>query len=468
MGGNQTSRYNWEEGNVYNSGSDWFFENATTGKGPDPIWRTLLTANASHHVLTAIEIPMLGWVAKDATSISFPLSRHPSQQSRTQRGARATGGARMAPRSRHLRRPRRASRRRPHSRRDGFEQIKDFAAKVGSPSPRVYVLDNEPALWSSTHRDVHPDPVTYDELWERTRAYATAIRDADPQGLIAGPAAWGWLEYSYSAKDAQAGVYWRPDRRAHEDLPLIAWYLRQAARHEKQTGKKLLDLLDVHFYPQATGVGITTSGSTDARTRALRIRSTRALWDPSYTDESWIGEPVKLLPRLHEWIDAYDPGVNIQIGEWNFGAETDMSGGLAVAEALARFADGGVTAAYYWPYPALGSAAYFAFRAYRDFDGHGGRSWTSSRRASRPRPPRFGRRATRPQAPRARRAQHRPGCRRRRRHRRLVVRVRGFGARVRVSARQMDFAKLDAAPRSDGVSVHFAPYSISVVDVVLH
>ena len=33
-----------------------------------------------------------------------------------------------------------------------------------------YNLDNEPMLWNSTHYDVHPNPVTYDEMRDKTYA----------------------------------------------------------------------------------------------------------------------------------------------------------------------------------------------------------------------------------------------------------------------------------------------------------
>ena len=142
-----------------------------------------------------------------------------------------------------------------------------------------------------------------------------------------------------------------PDRRAHGDLPLLAYYLRELKAHEQATGEKLLDLLDVHYYPQSDDIGIGVKGGVDPRTAATRVRSPRALWDPSYADESWIKDPVRLLPRLREWIDQYYPGIGIQIGEWNYGAEEDMSGGLATAETLGRFADNGVAAAFYWTFP---------------------------------------------------------------------------------------------------------------------
>jgi hypothetical protein len=163
----------------------------------------------------------------------------------------------------------------------------------------------------------------------------------------------------------------RPDRRAHGDVPLLAWYLRRLREEEERTRTHILDLVDVHFYPQAQNV--YGNAHVDAATAALRIRSTRGLWDRSYVDESYIRQPVKLLPRLHEWIDMNFPGRGIAIGEWNFGGESHMSGGLAVAEALGRFAQNDVAAAFYWTFPPAESPVTFAFRAYRNFDGKGGR-----------------------------------------------------------------------------------------------
>jgi hypothetical protein len=213
--------------------------------------------------------------------------------------------------------------------------------------------------------------VSYDELMAKTLAYATEIRKSDPHGLIAGPSSFGWPEYIYSEKDAWPSYKLHLDRRRHDDLPLLAWYLRELHKHEKETGHRLLDLLDVHIYPQGDDVGVGAKGGTDPKTAAMRIRSTRALWDPTYVDESWIGEPIRLLPRLREWIDEYYPGTGIEIGEWDFGAEGHMSGALAVAEALGRFAQAGVSRAFYWTFPPVGSATSFAFRAFRNFDGKG-------------------------------------------------------------------------------------------------
>lgn len=235
----------------------------------------------------------------------------------------------------------------------------------------MYFLDNEPELWDSTHRDVHPEPLTYDELLDKTIRYATVVRKADPEAVIAGPSSWGWPAYFWSAADAKAGFGSAPDRKAHGNLALIPWYLREVRAAEKRTGVKLLDVLDVHFYPAANNVYGGGAGGIDDATAALRIRQVRGLWDPTYNDESWVGEPIFLIPRLREWVKEYSPGLGISIGEWNFGGESDMSGAIATAEALGRFGTENLTSAYYWTNPPTNSPSFWAFRSYRNYDGKG-------------------------------------------------------------------------------------------------
>jgi Glycoside hydrolase family 44 len=363
-GGNPTTRYNWQLA-AYNVGKDWYFEN---GKFSD--YRTFLAENAASHVASALTIPTIGWVAKDSHSFGFPISVHGPQRAHDPNRPDAGDGTRPDgvavwpgdPKTTSVEAP-------PDMMQKWVEAIRAEDARTKTRSVQLYILDNEPALWNSTHRDVHPNPVTYDELLDRTLHYSAAIRAADPKALIAGPAEWGWTGYLYSAADATAGVGLRPDRRAHGDVPLIPWYLKKLHEHDLASGTRALDVLDVHFYPQGEGI---YSPKADPDTAARRLRSTRALWDATYTDESWIKEPIRLIPRLKEWIRQNYPGLALSIGEYNFGAEQHMSGGLALAEALGRFGTEGVDYAFYWFTPPKDSPAYWAFRAYRNFDGKGG------------------------------------------------------------------------------------------------
>lgn len=90
----------------------------------------------------------------------------------------------------------------------------------------------------------------YDELWNKTLSAASAIKEKYPNAIITGPAAWGWPEYFYS--DLDGGVA-GPDRAAHGNRDLLEWYLGKVCAHNQSTGVRLIDYLDIHFYPQASG-----------------------------------------------------------------------------------------------------------------------------------------------------------------------------------------------------------------------
>lgn len=363
-GGNRTTRYNWQL-QVSNVGSDWFFENTQGGSYAD-----FLKADRAANAASALTVPTIGWVSKDATSYGFPVSVYGAQRAHDGYKSDAgdgyqSNGTPMRPKS-----PTQTSvAATPEFIRQWADTIQQADQKLGSRSVAMYILDNEPALWNHTHRDVHPDPVTYDELLDRTLRYSAAIRQGDPQALIAGPAEWGWTAYTYSAADTAEGVSGHPDQAAHGGTPLIEWYLQKLREHDEKTHTKSLDVLDVHYYPQGQDI---YSGKSDPDTAALRIRSTRALWDPGYVDESWIKDVVKLVPRLKRWVAQNYPGLRTSIGEYNFGGENHMSGALALAEALGHFGTEGLDYAFYWTVPPKNSAAYWAFRSFRNFDGSGG------------------------------------------------------------------------------------------------
>lgn len=367
FGGNPLSRDNWELG-AWNVGKDWYFEN-------QPQKTSLLTdieqASRDHHNL-AVVVPLIGWVAKDGNSVGFPRSQFPNQ--RAFDPAQPDAGDGFAPDGKPLTpsSPTLTSVPAPPELiKKWITSVAESDRRLGERSSRIYILDNEPTLWNVTHRDVHPEPLSYDELLQRTIDYAKVIREAAPGALIAGPAEWGWLGYQGSARDREAGSSKSPDRDAHGGTPLVAWYLRKLAEYEQRNGKRLLDLLDLHFYPAAGGV--FDGAKTDTASSELRLRSTRALWDPSYLDESWIKERIQLIPRMREWVRQNYPGTKLMIGEWSFGADDHISGGLSAAEVLGRFGRQQLDAGFFWGQLKPDSPVFWAFRAFRNFDGKGGK-----------------------------------------------------------------------------------------------
>lgn len=371
-GGNPATRYNWRIGNAWNTASDWYFMNVNYTGIANYSWRMFLDENRAHTVGAALTVPTIGWVAKDTTSYAFPVSvygkqaNHFSYNHDIGNGHLANGKRVEHPDPRRTSIP--AS---PEYVSDWVQAIKRYdESHAGARSINVYYLDNEPMLWNTTHYDVHATPVGYDELLKRTLDYGTLIRRVDPEAKLAGPASWGWPAYFFSAVDAQAGFEAKPDRKAHGDTPLLAWYLQQMRQNEAQNGVRLLDYLDVHFYPEGRNIR-GPHEKNDADTAARRIRATRSLWDPNYQDESWINDRIALIPRLRSLIQDNYPNTGISIGEYNFGGEKHMSGALAQAEALGRFGQQSVDIAYYWTYPAKDSYPYHAFRLFRNYDGQG-------------------------------------------------------------------------------------------------
>jgi hypothetical protein len=383
-GGNPSSRYNWEKGNCWNAARDWEFRNGNYGctsaadRQPSGVADAFIQKNIDSGAETLLTIPTLGWVAKDdnnnSRSINVPSKSGPPVSP----GSDAIAG--YDPKHNQERTSIRSYPRKgrpfqfPPELTDNAvyqdEWVAHLVNKFGNASHggvRFYAMDNEPDLWDSTHTDVHPVRVSYDDLLSNFLAYASAIKDVDPSCSITGPVSWGWTGYYYSASDRDNWAAC-PDRRAHGNMPLLPWFLQQVAEHDKKTGRRTLDVLDIHFYPQANGV---YQGKDDAETNALRLRSTRALWDPSYIDESWIGQPVMLIPRMKTWIKQYYPGTKLGITEWNWGADKTMNGGLAVAECLGVFGKEGLYIANYWTSPPVNSPGYFAFKLYRNADNKG-------------------------------------------------------------------------------------------------
>ena len=372
-GGNTTTRYNHKLG-AWNTGNDWFWQNIKIDSH-----EVFLGKVAAKGGLAAITVPIMGWVSKDTSSASFPVSVFGPQE-KTDPDHPDFGNGKKP--DGKVVTPGEATRTSvkvtPEDVGAFVTSVRAYEKKIGKKLVFEWILDNEPGLWNTTHRDVHPNPTTYDELLEKTIAFGTAIRKADPDAIIAGPTSYGWWEYFYSTKDHDEGLRNKPDRRAHGDVPFLAWYLQKLAEHEKKTGVRILDVLDVHIYPQGDNVqgpdgkGGDGGGETDRKTNDLRFRTTRSLWDRSYVDESWIKEAVYLIPRMKDLIAQNYPGRGFQIGEYNFGAEHHPAGGVALAEVLGRFALNGVSHAFYWTYPKKGTPAYWAFRAYRNYDGKGG------------------------------------------------------------------------------------------------
>ncbi|MGB8259972.1 MAG: glycoside hydrolase family 44 protein [Terracidiphilus sp.] len=428
-GGDNTSRYDYKT-NTSNAASDYYFQNSTGSYGmlPSGKFTDFATTAATLGFKALGTVPVQGWVANsDPSACSFTQAQFPGQTSYVgdcgsgvyadgSGGCTNAGGCNVygndtiaaitsipapapAPPT-----PAGATQAWAKATWAGgwvSSLVDDKSIGPASASGvAIWDLDNEPAWWDAVHRDVHPNPSTYDEVTQGGIGTALAIKTIDPSAEVSGPVIDWWWNYFYSKKDIENGwnngnPCWQPwsnpiDRQAHGGTPFLEYYLQQFAAAETTYGHRLLDYLTIHGYFAATfnghGVGLTTAGDTAEQT--ARLNSTRVLWDSTYTDPNFPQPnyptdpgytsscsapltPPRLVPRLKAWVAAAYPGTKTGIDEYNFGGLEHIDGALTQADILGIFGREGLDLATLWPTTNYTSQlpGTMAFAIYRNYDG---------------------------------------------------------------------------------------------------
>lgn len=375
-GGNNTSRYNWNI-NADNRGSDWYFESigdssATAGERGD----TFITNSKSGGAQAMLTIPMIGWVAKLGPSrsklSSFSIAKYGSQTGNDAQWFPDAGNGILSSTGQNVTANDPNDANVPSDSTFQNSWIQHLVARWGAAANgglKYYLMDNEPSLWQSTHRDAHPTGARMVEIRDKILDYGGKVKANDNSALVVGPEEWGWSGYFYSGYDQQyCGIHgWStiPDRAANGNWDYLPWLLDQLHQNNTATGKRLLDVFSVHYYPQ----GGEFSDDVTTATQIKRNQSTRSLWDPAYVDQSWINSQVQLIPRLRSWVNAYYPGTLIAITEYNWGAEGHINGATTQADILGIFGREGLDMATRWTTPASTTPTYKAIKMYRNYDG---------------------------------------------------------------------------------------------------
>ncbi|MCD9020793.1 glycoside hydrolase family 44 protein [Cohnella silvisoli] len=367
-GGNNTTRYNWQL-DTANRSSDWYFmnfpyENDNAGDLPN--------GSTSDRFIDGVHdkggkvlltVPTIGWTPKSRDlAFGFSQQKYGKQQSSPQEHPDAGNGVLVNGKEITNNDPTDTSK--PVGPEFVTDWMKHIEDRTGNKL-HYYALDNEPEIWHVTHRDVHPAAPTYDEIWGFTERYGSAIKAEDPQAKVFGPTSWGWCAYFYSSADNCADG---PDRQAHEGKPFLEWYLEKVKAYEDENHVRLVDYLDIHFYPQENGVAAAEEGPAVAK---RRFQSLKSLYDPNFIDQSWIQEPIRLIPRMKDMINNISPDTKLAISEYNFGNGDGITAGLAQAEALAIFGREGVDLATRFGTLKAGTPLEDAFKMYLNYDGQG-------------------------------------------------------------------------------------------------
>jgi uncharacterized protein (TIGR03437 family) len=381
-GGDDATSYNWRTSVKNNTGDNpWVYENYSVSPGFDAMHETNLRTGAT----TLGTVSLMDWLPGAPRACSFSVAKYGKQKAvNPDNGDCGNGvllnGMRIAndPTDAYV----------PVTPAFSGDWVRHMTGTYGpaaSGGVRLWSLDNEPEWWDSNHYDVYPQRAGYDDMLARNITWAAAVKQVDPGALITGPVPGGWSGMLFSKVDMQSGwgakpyQYWdNPvDQKAHDGVAWVPYYLRQMKEAEVKQGRRLLDVLDVHAYIAPGGL----SGSVgDAAMEKLRLTSTRAFWDPNYVvpnGQLWdaTGKEVApaLVPRMRQWVNDNYPGTMTGITEYNWGAQSSLTGGLAQADILGIFGREGLDVATVWATIRPTEPGGLAYKIFLNYDGLGGR-----------------------------------------------------------------------------------------------
>jgi hypothetical protein len=377
-GGNRWTAYNWEN-NASNAGTDW--QNASDNYLCSNLsGHTCSDSNSSGQAVVGrinearnldaaslVTIPIVDYVAADKNGpVSSPASASNTRWALNAAQAGSEGNT-----------PVYGDRNVYQSQFVHFIESTFPNSHTGGSEDIFYSLDNEPGLWPTTHPLVHGAKPTYAELAQRSTTFATMIKDRAPAAKIFGAVAYGYNEF----QTLQDAVDRNSTTASGQVGSTYLDYFLAAMRNSSTTaGKRLLDVLDLHWYPEArdpvSGCRITDCASDTQSKIQARVQAPRSLWDNSYTENSWIANdylngPVNLIPDVKSRIANNYPGTQLAFTEYYFGGGNHISGAIAQADVLGIFGREQIFAANLWELHANNPFIYAGFDMFLNYDGAG-------------------------------------------------------------------------------------------------
>ena len=366
IGGNRLTGYNWEN-NASNAGTDYLnhsdnfltYISGITGAEalkPGIVVTAFHDTSLAMNCYSLVTLQAAGYVAADFNGTVSQSETAPSARWKQVKFSKGSPFS-LAP-----------------DLNDNFvymdEEVNVLVNKYPANKIRGYEIDNEPGLWASTHPTIHPNAPSVAEYTSRSSALAKAVKAVDPSAEIFGGVMYGFNEYLTFQNASDWNSY-----KSYGTY--INAYLSIMKDSSNTAGKRLLDVLDLHWYPEAQGTDkngkllrITQIMNSDPGVAEAREQAPRTLWDPNYKENSWIGQyysPVALLPSLNASIAKYNPGTKLAFTEINYGGDSSISGAIAMADVFGLFGKYSVYMSNYWG--ALQSYVAAAYKMYRNYDG---------------------------------------------------------------------------------------------------
>ncbi len=175
---------------------------------------------------------------------------------------------------------------------------------------RYWNMDNEVEIWSSTHDDVLATQPTAETFLQLYFAVAKKARSLYPGIKLTGPVSpneWQWYNWNNTTVTGADG----------KQYPWLEYFIKRVAEEEQSSGIRLLDVIDLHFYPSSTTdtsvvqYGRVFFDSTYTFPEANGVKNVNGSWDNSIQIEDIFG-------RCRDWLIQYmgpNNGVSFGLSE---------------------------------------------------------------------------------------------------------------------------------------------------------
>ncbi len=173
---------------------------------------------------------------------------------------------------------------------------------------QYWSMDNEPEIWNGTHDDVMPTQISAEDFMQRYFEVAKKAREKYPQIKLLGPVPaneWQWYNWP-SLINSGGRIY-----------PWLEYFIKRVAEEQQATGVRLLDVLDIHFYPSSTNPTQLVQyhrvffDKDYVYPEANGVKNISGSWNPNENKEY-------ILQRCKEWLEMYigpDHGVTFGVSE---------------------------------------------------------------------------------------------------------------------------------------------------------
>lgn len=198
-------------------------------------------------------------------------------------------------------------------------------------------MDNEPEIWNGTHDDVMPVLPAAETFMQTYFEVAKLARNRFPNIKLAGPVTaneWQWYNWDNQKIPYHGTSYtW------------LEYFIIRIAEEQQASGVRLLDVLDLHFYPyesdpadivQLHRVWFDTAYDYPGANGVKRAGA--GAWNNNITQEY-------VFTRCGQWLERYlGPNHDVTFGVSEMGVQGDNPNVTAVwyASTLGVFADEGV------------------------------------------------------------------------------------------------------------------------------